>query len=71
MANNTFEVNRIQRRLIENGITRVTDHAVMSVGAGGVRVKDVYAGVERDLDCDAVLPSNDEVPFRREVTQLA
>jgi hypothetical protein len=35
-TNNTFEINRIQRRLIENGITRVTDHAVVSVGAGGV-----------------------------------
>ncbi|OIJ27537.1 oxidoreductase [Nocardioides luteus] len=127
-TNNTFEINRIQRRLIENGITRVTDHAVVSVGTGGVRVQDVYAGAERDLDCDAVvmvtarlpreelyldllarrdageiasvrgigdswapgtiaaavwsgrraaeefdavLPSNDEVPFRREVTQLA
>jgi dimethylamine/trimethylamine dehydrogenase len=127
-TNNTFEVNRIQRRLIENGVTRVTDHAVVAVAAGGVTVRDVYAGVERDLDCDAVvmvtarlpkeelhlelvarrdagellsvrgigdawapgtiaaavwsgrraaeefdavLPSNDVVPFRREVTQLA
>lgn len=127
-TNNTFEVNRIQRRLIENGVTRVTDHAVVSVGAGGVRLRDVYAGIERDEACDAVvmvtarlpkeelhlelvgrrdagelqsvrgigdawapgtiaaavwsgrraaeefdavLPSNDVVPFRREVTQLA
>lgn len=127
-TNNTFEVNRIQRRLIENGVTRVTDHAVVSVGAGGVTVRDVYAGAERELECDAVvmvtarlpkeelhlelvgrrdagdllsvrgigdawapgtiaaavwsgrraaeefdavLPSNDVVPFRREVTQLA
>ena len=127
-TNNTFEVNRIQRRLIEYGVTRVTDHAVVAVAAGGVTVRDVYAGVERDLDCDAVvmvtarlpkeelylelvarrdagellsvrgigdawapgtiaaavwsgrraaeefdavLPSNDVVPFRREVTQLA
>lgn len=127
-TNNTFEINRIQRRLIENGVTRVTDHAVVAVGAGGVRLRDVYAGIERDLDCDAVvmvtarlpkeelylelvgrrdagellsvrgigdawapgtiaaavwsgrraaeefdavLPSNDVVPFRREVTQLA
>lgn len=127
-TNNTFEINRIQRRLIENGVDRVTDHAVVAVGAGGVRLRDVYAGRERDLDCDAVvmvtarlpkeelylelvarrdagellsvrgigdawapstiaaavwsgrraaeefdavLPSNDVVPFRREVTQLA
>ena len=125
---NLFEVNRIQRRLIENGITRVTDHAVTGVGRGGVQIRDVYAGAERELDCDAVvmvtarlprealyldlvarrdagelqsvrgigdawapgtiaaavwsgrraaeefdasLPSNDEVPFRREITQLA
>ncbi|WP_027943831.1 FAD-dependent oxidoreductase [Amycolatopsis taiwanensis] len=125
---NTFEVNRIQRRLIENGVRRVTDHAVTRVGVGGVEVRDVYAGQIRELDCDAIvmvtarlprdelyldlvarrergdllsvrgigdawapgtiaaavwsgrraaeefdatLPSNDEVPFRREVTQLA
>lgn len=127
-TNNTFEINRIQRRLIENGVTRVTDHAVVAVGTGGVQVRDVYAGIERELGCDAVvmvtarlpkdelylelvarrdagellsvrgigdawapstiaaavwsgrraaeefdaeLPSNDVVPFRREVTQLA
>ncbi len=125
---NTFEINRIQRRLIENGITRVTDHSLTRVGVGGVEVTDVYAGITRELECDAVvmvtarlprdelyldldarreqgelvsvrgigdawapgtiaaavwsgrraaeefdavLPSNDEVPFRREVTQLA
>ncbi|HEY0891215.1 MAG TPA: FAD-dependent oxidoreductase [Nocardioides sp.] len=125
---NTFEVNRIQRRLIENGITRVTDHAVTRVGVGGVEIKNVYAGATRQLECDAVvlvtarlpreelyldlvarrdagelgsvrgigdawapgtiaaavwsgrraaeefdatLPPNDEVPFRREVTELA
>jgi dimethylamine/trimethylamine dehydrogenase len=127
-TNNTFEINRIQRRIIENGITRVLDHAVVSVGTGGVTVRETYTGAERDLDCDAVvmvtarlpreelyldlvarrdageiasvrgigdawapgtiaaavwsgrraaeefdavLPSNDEVPFRREVTALA
>ena len=127
-TSNTFEVNRIQRRLIENGVTRITDHAVTRVGVGGVEIQDVFAGVERQLECDAVvlvtarlprdelyqdlvvrrdagellsvrgigdawapgtiaaavwsgrraaeefdaeLPSNDEVPFRREVTQLA
>ncbi|MGY0498790.1 oxidoreductase [Nocardia sp. FBN12] len=125
-TNNTFEVNRIQRRLIENGVTRITDHAVTRVGVGGVEVTDVYAGAVREVECDAVvmvtarlpreelyleleglraqgelqsvrgigdswapatiaaavwsgrraaeefdaeLPSNDEVPFRREVTQ--
>ncbi|WP_182376716.1 FAD-dependent oxidoreductase [Nocardioides sp. WS12] len=127
-TNNTFEVNRIQRRLIEKGVARITDHAVVRVGVGGVEVKDVYAGQIREIECDAVvmvtarlpreelyldlvgrrdagellsvrgigdawapgtiaaavwsgrraaeefdvvLPSNDVVPFRREVTQLA
>lgn len=125
---NTFEVNRIQRRLIENAVTRITEHALTRVGVGGVELRDVYASATRQLDCDAVvmvtarlprdqlylelaarreqgellsvrgigdawapgtiaaavwsgrraaeefdavLPSNDEVPFRREVTQLA
>ena len=39
-TNNTFEINRIQRRIIENGITRVVDHAVVAVGAGGVTVRE-------------------------------
>jgi dimethylamine/trimethylamine dehydrogenase len=127
-TNNTFEVNRIQRRLIENGVTRITDHAVTRVCVGGVEVTCVYAGGMRTIECDAVvlvtarlpreglyldlvgrrdagellsvrgigdvwapgtiaaavwsgrraaeefdamLPPNDEVPFRREVTELA
>ncbi|HWJ08368.1 MAG TPA: FAD-dependent oxidoreductase, partial [Nocardioides sp.] len=61
-TNNTFEVNRIQRRLIENGVTRVTDHAVVAVGAGGVRIRDVYAGIERELDCDAVVMVTARLP---------
>jgi dimethylamine/trimethylamine dehydrogenase len=125
---NTFEVTKIQRRLIEAGIERRTEHALTSVGAGGVVLADIYTGRPREVEADAVvmvtarLPreelllelmdrqvrrelatvrgigdcwapatiaaavwsgrraaeefdapvaSNDEVPFRREVTQLA
>ncbi|HWU33376.1 MAG TPA: NADH:flavin oxidoreductase, partial [Marmoricola sp.] len=123
-----FEVTKIQRRLIEKGINRVTDHFVASAGRGGVAVADVYTKTPRELECDAVvmvtarlpkdelylelearrlsgdiasvrgigdawnpatiaaavwsgrraaeefdavLPPNDDVPFLREVTQLA
>lgn len=125
---NTFEVIKIQRRLMEKGIHRITDHFVASVGRGGVTVADIYTRTPRELACDAVvmvtarlpreelyleleerrlsgalasvrgigdswapgtiaaavwsgrraaeefdavLPPNDEVPFRREVTALA
>lgn len=125
---NTFEVTKIQRRLIDAGIERITEHAVGGVARGGVAVADVYTRQVREIEADAVvmvtarLPreelllelierrdrgelatvrgvgdcwapatiaaavwsgrraaeefdaparSNDEVPFRREVTELA
>jgi len=125
---NTFEVIKIQRRLMEKGIHRIPDHFVASVGRGGVTIADVYMKTPREFECDAIvmvtarlpkdslylelearrlagdiasvrgigdawnpatiaaavwsgrraaeefdalLPPNDEVPFRREVTELA
>lgn len=125
---NTFEINRIQRRLIENRIVRITDHALTRVDIDTVEIQDVYVGAPREIECSSVvmvtarLPrdelwheltarreqgelssvcgvgdawapgtiaaavwsgrraaeefdvaprSNDDVPFRREVTQLA
>ena len=125
---NTFEVTKIQRRLIEKGIARITEHFLDSVAPAGVTIADVYTRTPRELEADAVvmvtarlphdelyteldsrrhngelssvrgigdawapatiaaavwsgrraaeefdavLPPNDDVPFRREVTQLA
>lgn len=59
---NTFEVNRIQRRLIENGITRITDHALTRVEVGRVEVRDVYAGRTHELECDAVVMVTARLP---------
>jgi dimethylamine/trimethylamine dehydrogenase len=52
---NTFENNRIQRRLMEQGITRITEHAVTSVGVGRIEIADVYTRTARELEADAVV----------------
>ncbi|MGH3358088.1 MAG: NAD(P)-binding protein [Nocardioidaceae bacterium] len=52
---NTMEVDRIQRRLIECGVDRVTETAVDRIVAGGVVVSDVYTGRPRDIEADAVV----------------
>ncbi|NMO01096.1 NADH:flavin oxidoreductase [Gordonia sp. TBRC 11910] len=52
---NTFEVNRIQRRLIQSGIERITDHALNAIGVGGVTIADVYTDSPREVECDAVV----------------
>ena len=59
---NTFEVNRIQRRLIEQGIRRLTEHAVLRVGTGGVEVADVYTRRAREIEADAVVMVTARLP---------
>lgn len=52
---NTFEVNRIQARLIGLGIERVTEHALDQIGVGGAVLSDVYTGTQRQVDVDSVV----------------
>jgi dimethylamine/trimethylamine dehydrogenase len=59
---NTFEVGRIQRRLIEAGIERVTDHAVSRVGRGGVVLTDAYTRQTREIEADAVVMVTARLP---------
>lgn len=58
----TFEVGRIQRRLMEAGIDRVIDTAVASVGVGGVVLTDAYTGATRELAADAVVMVTARLP---------
>ncbi len=51
----TFEVGKIQRRLMEKGVTRVTDTSLVSVGIGSVELIDVYTEQTHSLDADAVV----------------
>jgi dimethylamine/trimethylamine dehydrogenase len=59
---NTFEVVKIQRRLIEAGVDRLTDTVLTSVGSGGVLLSDVYTGRTRDLVADAVVMVTARLP---------
>ena len=76
---NTFEVTKIQRRLIEAGVERVTEHALAGVGRGGVVVTDAYTHQTREIEADAVvmvtarLPRDElflQLDERRELGQL-
>lgn len=58
----TFEVAKIQRRLIEAGVDRLTDTVLNSVGAGAVVLADVYTGRTRDLAADAVVMVTARLP---------
>ncbi|MFZ2501278.1 MAG: NAD(P)-binding protein [Nocardioides sp.] len=59
---NTFEVGKIQRRLIDAGIERLTETVLMSVGVGGATVADVYTGAVRELEADAVVMVTARLP---------
>lgn len=59
---NTFEVTKIQRRLIEAGIERLTDHVLTRVGDGHVTLADVYTGRTRDLAADSVVMVTARLP---------
>lgn len=67
---NTFEVNKIQRRLINQGITRITETAVDSISPAGVRLIDVYTKQTRDLEADAVVLVTARLPREELLTEL-
>jgi dimethylamine/trimethylamine dehydrogenase len=52
---NTMEQHRIQRRLLELGVTVIPSHALVDATAGAARVACVYTGRERELPCDSVV----------------
>ena len=52
---NTMEQERIQRRLLEAGVTIVTTHVVNAISGDGVQTACTYTGREQQLGCDAVV----------------
>ncbi len=52
---NTMEQHRIQRRLLELGVTVLASHAVSSAAPGAVRAVCVYTDREQELPCDSLV----------------
>jgi dimethylamine/trimethylamine dehydrogenase len=52
---NTMEQHRIQRRLLELGVTVLASHAVASAADGSVRAACVYTDQVRELPCDSLV----------------
>jgi dimethylamine/trimethylamine dehydrogenase len=52
---NTMEQPRIQRRLLELGVTLELSHTLTGSSAGAARVGCVYTGRERELGCDSLV----------------
>ena len=52
---NTMEQHRIQRRLLELGVTALTSRIVLSAGNGAVRTACVYTEREQELPCDSLV----------------
>jgi dimethylamine/trimethylamine dehydrogenase len=67
---NTFEVGKIQRRLIEAGIERVTETVLTSIGVGGVTLAEVYTAKAREVAADAVVLVTARLPRDELFTDL-
>jgi dimethylamine/trimethylamine dehydrogenase len=51
----TMEQARIQRRLLELGVTIRTSHALISAATGGVTLACAYTDRESEIECDALV----------------
>ena len=65
---NTFEVNKIQRRLMERGVRRLTDTVLQQVATDHVVVSDVYTAEPSTVAADAVVMVTARLP-REELLQ--
>jgi dimethylamine/trimethylamine dehydrogenase len=54
-TNATMEQHRIQRRLLELGVTLETSRAVTATAPGGVTTVCAFTGEEREIGCDAAV----------------
>ena len=52
---NTLEQHRIQRRLLELGVTVLASNALAAAGAGFVRIACVYTEREQERPCDSLV----------------
>ena len=67
---NTFEVNKIQRRLMERGVHRATDTVLLEVAANSVVVADTYTGATRQVPADSVVMVTARLPRDGLVVEL-
>jgi dimethylamine/trimethylamine dehydrogenase len=67
---NTMEQHRIQRRLIELGVTVLTSTTLVSAGDGAATVACTYTEAERDLPCDTVVLVTARLPEESLLTEL-
>src|SRR5699024_5717950 len=59
---NTLEIDRIQRRLIESGVHRHTETALNRVEDGTIVVANTYTGHESDMAADCVVMVTSRLP---------
>jgi dimethylamine/trimethylamine dehydrogenase len=52
---NTLEQHRIQRRLLELGVTVVASHTLLAAGDAHVRLACVYSEREQEFSCDSLV----------------
>ena len=67
---NTMEQHRIQRRLLELGVTVLASHTVASAAGGAVRAACVYTDQERELPCDSLVLVTCRLPVDELATEL-
>jgi dimethylamine/trimethylamine dehydrogenase len=59
---NTMEQPRIQRRLLELGVTLELSHILRGASASGARVECIYTARERELPCDTLVLVTSRLP---------
>jgi dimethylamine/trimethylamine dehydrogenase len=61
-SNHTLEQTRVQKRLIDLGVTIVTASCLAGRTAGSVTIACIYSGSTRQLDCAALVPVTARLP---------
>ncbi len=67
---NTMEQHRIQRRLLELGVTVLTSTTLVAAGAAGVTIASTYTEAERDVSCAAVVLVTSRLPQEEILDEL-
>lgn len=61
-SNHTLEQARVQKRLIDLGVTIITASCLAGRTAGSVTIACIYSGSTRQLDCAALIPVTARLP---------
>jgi dimethylamine/trimethylamine dehydrogenase len=68
---NTMEQERVQRRLLERGVSILTSHTLVGAAAGAARVACTYTECEHDVECDALVLVTARLPVDGLAVELA